>query len=82
MCVPPGTYKALTDIDINIDGVSFVAPSGATIRFANPSGLQFFIRGNGNTVSSIAINCAGTPFSGEYALPLLHQLVLLLLMAG
>ena len=65
MCVPPGTYTALTDIDINISGVTFVAPSGATIRFGNPSGLQFFVRGNANVVSNINIDCAGTPFSGE-----------------
>lgn len=45
--MPPGTYKALTDINININGVTLEAPTGATIVFGNPSGLQFFVRGNG-----------------------------------
>ncbi len=44
VCVPPGTYQATSDIDVNVDGVTVSAPSGATIVYDNPSGLQFFIR--------------------------------------
>jgi len=44
VCVPPGTYQATADIDVNVDGVTVSAPSGATIVYDNPSGLQFFIR--------------------------------------
>ncbi len=44
VCLPPGTYQATADIDVNVDGVTVSAPSGATIVYDNPSGLQFFIR--------------------------------------
>ena len=44
VCLPPGTYKAMADINVNVSGVTISAPSGATIMYGNPSGLQFFIR--------------------------------------
>jgi parallel beta-helix repeat protein len=62
VCVPAGTYAVGQDININTDGVTVTAPQGATIRYIN--NVQFFIRGNGNTVSNLAINGAGTNFSG------------------
>ena len=30
----------MSDIDVNVDGVTVTAPSGATIVYRNPSGLQ------------------------------------------
>jgi len=44
ICLPPGTYKAMADINVNVNGVTISAPDGATIMYGNPSGLQFFIR--------------------------------------
>ena len=64
MCVPPGTYNAMEDIDVNVDGVTISAPSGATIVYGNVNGVQFFIRGNSNKVQNINVDCANTPFSG------------------
>ncbi|KAA6429796.1 MAG: hypothetical protein FRX49_00228 [Trebouxia sp. A1-2] len=53
VCLPPGTYTAMADINVNVNGVTISAPSGATIMYGNPSGLQFFIRPQ--TVGSMAL---------------------------
>ncbi|KAL0055593.1 hypothetical protein WJX82_002254 [Trebouxia sp. C0006] len=63
VCVPPGTYKALADIDVNVDGLLVSAPSGASIVFG-ASNVQFFVRGNGNTVQNLNINCDNSAASG------------------
>ena len=60
--MPAGTYLALKDINVDIDGVTVSAPSGATIRYGND--IQLFIRGNGNKVQNIHVDCANTAFSG------------------
>ena len=60
--MPPGTYLAMKDINMNINGVTVSAPSGATIKYRN--NVQFFLRGNGNTVRNIYVDCASTAFSG------------------
>ncbi len=44
VCLPPGTYKAMADINVNVNGVTISASSGATIMYGNPSGLHIFIR--------------------------------------
>lgn len=63
VCVPPGTYKAFADIDVNVDGLLVSAPSGASIVFG-ASNVQFFVRGNGNTVQNLNINCDNSAASG------------------
>lgn len=60
--MPPGTYLALKDININVNGVTVTAPSGATIKYGND--LQFFLRGNGNKVQNIHVDCVKAAFSG------------------
>jgi len=62
VCVPPGTYRVGDDIDMNGDGVTVSAPFGATVVYATD--LQWFVRGNGNSVQNININCANSPYSG------------------
>ena len=52
----------MKDINLDIDGVTVTAPSGATIRYGN--NMQFFVRGNGNKLKNINIDCANTAFSG------------------
>ncbi len=61
--MPPGTYKAFADIDVNVDGLLVLAPSGASIVFG-ASNVQFFVRGNGNTVQNLNINCDNSAASG------------------
>jgi len=63
VCVPPGTYKAFVDIDVNVDGLLVSAPSGASFVFGAPD-VQFFVRGNGNTVQNLNINCDNSAASG------------------
>lgn len=62
VCVPPGTYMVTEDVNINNDGVTVNAPSGATLMFRNS--VQWFVRGSSNTIQNIYIDCQGTPFSG------------------
>ena len=62
VCVPPGTYMATEDININNDGVNLYAPSSASIIYRNS--VQFFIRGAGNIVQNLQVNCQSTPYSG------------------
>ena len=61
--MPPGTYKAFADIDVNVDGLLVSAPSGASIVFGT-SNVQFFLRGDGNTIQNLNINCDNSAASG------------------
>lgn len=62
VCVPPGTYMVMKDINLDINGVTVTSPSGATIRYGN--NMQFFVRGNGNKLQNLNVDCANTAFSG------------------
>ena len=63
VCVPPGTYKAFADIDVNVDGLLVSAPSGASIVFGTAN-VQFFLRGDGNTIQNLNFYCDNSAASG------------------
>ena len=62
ICIPPGIYRITEDINLNNDGITLLAPTGADLRYDNA--VQFFIRGNGNNVENIHVDCNNAPYSG------------------
>lgn len=62
VCFRAGNYAVMQDINLNVNGANVIAASGAVITYKN--NMQWFVRGNTNTLNQVQVNCNNSAFSG------------------